>query len=444
MPTCVCGEPLLADHRFCAACGREQVSAWGLAAVEPPGRRRSVVSTVTAAALALMVVLGVAFAVGYRSASLAPQVVARFIPGPFATPTSSLVSQPPLRGHALATPTTHPGKQTDPVNYDRLADPWRKDVFDAVARLVKLRTAADALAVNDVEFIHVDFDGGKRVHGGVVVGRDPAQDIAMVRSLDGLSVAPLPLATDGPAPHPEQVVVLASTTATNHSDRTVETLALLGQSIPVQGEGLAVNGHLVGKYLLSRAMRDAGFKVNVQATPFSALIPSLTSNKIDIIAAAMLITVQRKEVIDFSDPVFPYPEGMVVAVDDNTPYKSLADLKGQVVGAQVGTVYIDFLKKSGEFAEVKVYDSLADILRDVSLGRIKAGFGDAPILKYQLAQNANLKAKLVASYEPKMAGSVGIGVRKTDQELLKKINASLAKLQANGTVDKILVKWSLK
>ncbi len=189
---------------------------------------------------------------------------------------------------------------------------------------------------------------------------------------------------------------------------------------------------------------DAGFKVAVQATPFSALIPSLTSNKIDIISAAMLITAQRKEVIDFSDPVFPYPEGMVVSLDDNTPYKSFTELKGQVVGAQVGTVYIDFLKKNGDFAEVKVYDSLADILRDVSLGRIKAGFGDAPILKYQLSQNASFKAKLVPTYEPKMTGSVGIGVRKTDTELLKKINASLAKLQANGTVDKILVKWSLK
>ena len=135
---------------------------------------------------------------------------------------------------------------------------------------------------------------------------------------------------------------------------------------------------------------------------------------------------------------------MVVSIDDNTPYKSFAELKGQVVGAQVGTVYIDFLKKNGDFAEVKVYDSLADILRDVSLGRIKAGFGDAPILKYQLSQNASFKAKLVPTYEPKMTGSVGIGVRKTDTELLKKINASLAKLQANHTVDKILVKWSLK
>ncbi len=189
---------------------------------------------------------------------------------------------------------------------------------------------------------------------------------------------------------------------------------------------------------------EAGFKVNVQATPFSALIPSLTSNKIDIIAAAMLITGPRKEVIDFSDPVFPYPEGMVVSIDDNTPYKSLSDLKGQIVGAQVGTVYIEFLRKNGEFADVKVYDSLADILRDVSLGRIKAGFGDAPILKYQLSQNTGFKAKLVPTYEPKMTGSVGIGVRKTDTELLKKINVALAKLQANGTLDRILVKWSLK
>ncbi|MBA4036302.1 MAG: amino acid ABC transporter substrate-binding protein, partial [Bradyrhizobium sp.] len=37
-----------------------------------------------------------------------------------------------------------------------------------------------------------------------------------------------------------------------------------------------------------------------------------------------------------------------------------------------------------------------------------------------------------------------IGVRKGDTELLAKINASLAKLKANGTVEKILDKWGLK
>ena len=43
-----------------------------------------------------------------------------------------------------------------------------------------------------------------------------------------------------------------------------------------------------------------------------------------------------------------------------------------------------------------------------------------------------------------IVGSVGIGVRKGDTELLAKINTSLAKLKANGTVEKILDKWGLK
>ena len=34
-------------------------------------------------------------------------------------------------------------------------------------------------------------------------------------------------------------------------------------------------------------------------------------------------------------------------------------------------------------------------------------------------------------------------MRKSDHELLAKINASLAKLKANGTVAKILDKWGL-
>ena len=53
-------------------------------------------------------------------------------------------------------------KQADPVNFDRKQEPWRRDIFDYVARLVRLRTSHDALAINDVKFIHADFDG-KRV-----------------------------------------------------------------------------------------------------------------------------------------------------------------------------------------------------------------------------------------------------------------------------------------
>ncbi len=57
----------------------------------------------------------------------------------------------------------HPHKQTDPVNYDRKNEEWRKNLLDYVSRLVKFRTTYDALSVNDTEFIHVDFEEGKRV-----------------------------------------------------------------------------------------------------------------------------------------------------------------------------------------------------------------------------------------------------------------------------------------
>jgi polar amino acid transport system substrate-binding protein len=49
----------------------------------------------------------------------------------------------------------------------------------------------------------------------------------------------------------------------------------------------------------------------------------------------------------------------------------------------------------------------------------------------------------VTSYKPATVGTVAIGVRKSEQELLTRINASLAKLKANGTVAKILDKWGL-
>jgi glycosidase len=53
-------------------------------------------------------------------------------------------------------------KQLDPVNYSRLREDWRGRIKDYVGRLIKLRTTSEALAVNDIDVIHVDLDG-KRV-----------------------------------------------------------------------------------------------------------------------------------------------------------------------------------------------------------------------------------------------------------------------------------------
>src|SRR5690348_6848132 len=138
--------------------------------------------------------------------------------------------------------------------------------------------------------------------------------------------------------------------------------------------------------LIKEIGKDAGFKVEIEGMQFSTLIPSLTSNKIDIIAAAMYITPPRKEVIDFSGPVYTYGEGLIVPKSDTKDYKEFADLKGADVGAQKGTAFIEPLQKTSLFTDVKIYDTIPAILSDVNTGRLKAGFADKPILAYNLKQ----------------------------------------------------------
>jgi polar amino acid transport system substrate-binding protein len=189
---------------------------------------------------------------------------------------------------------------------------------------------------------------------------------------------------------------------------------------------------------------ESAFAVNIETAPFASLIPSLVERRIDMIGAAMLITTPRRAVVEFSEPVFAYPEGLVVNIADKTPYRSLSDLKGKAVGAQTGTVYVDFIERAGEFADVKLYPSLADILREISQGRLFAGVGDAPILAYQLAQNVSLRARLVPTYEPRLTASVAVAVRKGEVELLRKIDDALARLTAAGALDRIADDWNLK
>jgi polar amino acid transport system substrate-binding protein len=195
--------------------------------------------------------------------------------------------------------------------------------------------------------------------------------------------------------------------------------------------------------IITAVGKESGFEVQVEPMQFSALIGALTSSRIDIIAAAMYITEPRKQVIDFSDPIYTYGDGLFVAKSDTREYKSLEDLKGATVGAQVGTAYVEPLQKSGHFQEVKIYETIPDIMRDVNAGRIKAGFADLPIVAYNLQQGRFPEVRLVKGYKPMVIGSVGIGVRKTDGELLGKVNAGLRKIKDSGTLKGILAKWGL-
>jgi len=194
--------------------------------------------------------------------------------------------------------------------------------------------------------------------------------------------------------------------------------------------------------LANAIITSIGDKAHFKITSFSALIPSLETGKIDLISAGMFATAERKKVVNFSDVVYSYGDGLFVAADDDKT-KSLDDLKGQKVGAQIGTVFPTLLKKHGGFSEIKLYDSLSDIMRDIKLGRIKAGLGDAPIIGFQVSKNPRLGIKLVESYKPIKVNNVALAVSKDNPKLLKEVNTAIEKLKASGKLNAIFSKYGL-
>jgi len=194
--------------------------------------------------------------------------------------------------------------------------------------------------------------------------------------------------------------------------------------------------------LAAAIAEDLEMTPNFAVTQFSALIPALQTSKIDVISAGMFATDKRKEVVDFSSPVYSYGDAAFVAADDEGTYQ-IEDFAGEVIGAQIGTTFADQLQARGIFEEVKLYDSLVDIMRDVQLGRIKAGFGDKPIIAYQIAQNPNLGVKLVEGYTPMGIGEVALAVSKDNPELLDKVNAAIAEMEQSGELAEIFGKYGL-
>lgn len=209
----------------------------------------------------------------------------------------------------------------------------------------------------------------------------------------------------------------------------------------VNTETKAMDGVLID--VVKAIQNDIDVKPEFEAVQFSALVPSLTSNKIDMIASAMFITEERAKVVDFSDPVYGYGEGVFVPVTDETAYKHYEDLKGKTIGVQVGTTFVDLFQKSGLYEEVKIYKSIPDIIADVNAGRIDAGFADGPMAAYYIARGQFPKVKMVESYQSTAGGEFGIALRKGD-ERMPKVNEAIARIKSDGTLQQILTKYGLK
>jgi polar amino acid transport system substrate-binding protein len=190
-----------------------------------------------------------------------------------------------------------------------------------------------------------------------------------------------------------------------------------------------LNGQIEGFDIdMIRAVAQAIFgnpnKVQFKAITDAQRIPDILSGAVDIVAHTMTITCVRLQQVDFSSVYFDAAQRVLVL--NNSPAKSLADLKGQKGCATTGSDSLSVIAKAGAVPVAVSY--WTDCLVLLQQDDVAAISTDDSILDGLAAQDP--WTKLVGGRltdEP-----YGLAISKQYPEFVRFVNAVLAQLRSDG------------
>lgn len=172
-------------------------------------------------------------------------------------------------------------------------------------------------------------------------------------------------------------------------------------------------------------------------TAWDGVILALQSGKFDMILSTLTITDERAEKIDFSPP-YIYGAQIIVVKQQTKDINTLSDLKGKVVGTQLGSTGEVAAKKFGGFKDLKLYATYPEAFTDLAIGRIQALVVDEFVGRYYIMKQAGAYRVL----EEKLAEeSIGIGFRKSDASFREAVTQAIDSTKADGTYGEISRKW---
>jgi polar amino acid transport system substrate-binding protein len=182
--------------------------------------------------------------------------------------------------------------------------------------------------------------------------------------------------------------------------------------------------------------KEIGVKVVFQTENFDTIIASVIGHKFDVIASGMTITADRQKQIDFSDPYIDSNQS--IAVVNASTAKSATDLAGKKIGVQSGTTGQQWATENIKGATIVPFDDTLAAFSALQAGKVDAVVNDLPV-SAAIVKDTTRGLKIIQ--EIPTGEQYGIGVSKSNPELLKAINAALAKVKADGEYTTIYKKW---
>jgi polar amino acid transport system substrate-binding protein len=188
--------------------------------------------------------------------------------------------------------------------------------------------------------------------------------------------------------------------------------------------------------LIAAIGEQLGRDVEIVEAGFDALTSgaAMAAGQCEVAIAAMTITAERAQQIDFSDVYYEAIQSLLVP--DGSAIRSISDLVAGVrVGVQSGTTGEEYAEENVPGAEIVGFENPGDLLTALVAGTIDAVLQDAPVNEDHAAANAT---EVVETYDT--GESYGIAFEK-GTSLVAEVNAALATLRADGTYDALFDKY---
>jgi len=164
-------------------------------------------------------------------------------------------------------------------------------------------------------------------------------------------------------------------------------------------------------------------------------IPAVQNKTVDILTKGTTITCPRAEQIAFSTVFFEGSQRLLVP--RGSQVRGPADLAGRRVCSGLETTSIATVARVAPAATILGVPNMDDCLVALQQGQADAASTDDVLLAGMVAQDPNLE--IVGP--PLEAEPYGIGINKSQDDLVRAVNASLERIRRDGTWEALYRKW---
>lgn len=191
--------------------------------------------------------------------------------------------------------------------------------------------------------------------------------------------------------------------------------------------------------LAQQVANKLGVKLEVQDMSFSALLSSVTADKVDIAVGGVAPTPEREKAMAFSKIYLPTEQKLLVRKEDAGKYKSLSDLKGAVLGAEKSTTQEATAQKV-EGAKAVGLTNVPDAVLELKHGKLNGIVMEGVVAKQYLIFNDDLALAEFSFPDAKKVSAIAL--QKGNDDLVKILNEVIDENTQNGNFEKWVDQYS--